>query len=301
MGYREEKEALRARADAMEQELGQVRGELSRAQQELEQARQRTPWERVEQLERDLAAAQQAVRELRTQMTATTRPPAPAAGRGPVVAAAAVGLALIGAGAAVFLVSKPAPPVRVAPPPPIPVATPQPRDVAGGVVGGVAGGVDPSVDAPIKEERVTARWGGAITSSSGLGLAAGTRCQVEAELLRTEGGETKISVESLAVRCGGKQLYSSRDELNGVSMTSAGVTEEKRPTSDGPAYAILYQDTGDRTGARSQINLRTDIGQAKIWNDGLQEFEARLRLDRLSGGPGAAGAPVTSGKSPLPR
>jgi len=88
MGYREEREALRARADAMEQELSQARGELRQAQQELAQARQSSPWERLEQLERDLAAAQRAVQELRTQMTATERPTRPGTGRGPAVGAA---------------------------------------------------------------------------------------------------------------------------------------------------------------------------------------------------------------------
>jgi len=276
----------------MEQELSQARGELRQAQQELAQARQSSPWERLEQLERDLAAAQRAVQELRTQMTATERPTRPGTGRGPAVVAAMLGLVAVGASAALFLVvrSSSPPVVHAVPAPPAPVPTPLPGP-------GTAVGDAPAPELPAKV-RVTARWGGAITSSSGLGLAPGTPCTVDATLV---GAPPSLSVDTLEVRCGSRRLYGSSDELNGVSMTSSGAAERTRAGaggSDAKAYEMVYQDTGDRSGARSQILLRTELQQARIWSEGLPGFEAKLRLDRLSSDPAA---PVTSGRSPRPR
>jgi hypothetical protein len=270
MGYREERDALRARAEGLEQDLGQARGELTRAQDALRQAQQSTPWERIEQLERDLAAAQQTLHDIRAQMAATERPPPKAHTR--AAAMVAILVLAMGAGAAAFVARRPAPVIVQAPVPP----RPQPAPPAFEVETGVA----PAPPPPAPMQRLfSARWTGSIAGASGAALKQGAACAVEATVMSTG---TDLSVHALEVRCGDSTLYRSKDELNGISMTSSEVTAVTAPSSDGTAYTLRYDDTGDRTGARSQISLSTTDGEARIWRATVPVFDVRLKLDRLS-------------------
>lgn len=120
--YREERDALRARAEGLEQELAEVRGELADAQGALDRARQSDQMERIEQLERDLAAAQRALGEIRARVAPTQRPPPPRQVSGAAVVASVMGLILVGAGAGMFLLTRsaappPPPRIEIAPPP----------------------------------------------------------------------------------------------------------------------------------------------------------------------------------------
>ncbi|HSO00477.1 MAG TPA: hypothetical protein VLS89_19430 [Candidatus Nanopelagicales bacterium] len=269
--YREERDALRARAESLEQDLGQVRGELREAQQALDAAQRATPRERLEQLERDLAAAQRGLRDLKGQMAATERPPPPSR-IGALVAATTVGLTLLGAGTALVLM-RPSP-VHVAEP----VQVEEPAQVE-----------EPQIPAaPAAErarDRFEARWEGSVVSASGVNLRAGSPCVAEARLASTQ-GEEAIEVEGLTVRCGGVDLYRSSDELNGVSMLRSGAAM----AADGKGYALIYDDTGDRTGDRSQVSLGSAAGEARVWRATVPSFDVRIKLSRtsMSTPPGAA-------------
>lgn len=271
--YREEREALRARAEGLEQELAQVRGELADAQGALQRSQQGDPMERIEQLERDLAAAQRALGEIRAQVASTERPP-PRPMNGAAVVAAVMGLIVVGSGASMFLIARtaappPPPTIRVAPPP-APAPAPQPEAPR------------PVEQAPEEVTFVTAHWEGSVVSAAGLDLKAGAPCSAEATLARA--GEA-VEVRGLTVRCGGVDLYRSADELNGISMNRAAVTHEAGP--EGTRYALIYDDTGDRTGPRSQISLGTAAGEARVWRATVPSFDVKLRLKRLSSPPEA--------------
>jgi hypothetical protein len=272
MGYREERDALRARAEGLEQELGQARDELTRAQEALQNAQQTTPWERIEQLERDLTAAQQALRDIRAQMATTERPP-PRPNATAAIVAAMVTFVLVGAAtAAFFLVRRPSTVIVEAPVPPRPRPAPPALEVQTGAV--------PAPTPPPPLHRLfPARWTGSVASAAGAALKQADACTVEATVMSA--GE-ELSVNAVEVRCGDQTLYRSSDELNGISMTSSAVTAETTPSSDGTAYTLRYDDMGDRTGARSQISLSTADRQARIWRTTVPAFDVRLKLDRLS-------------------
>ncbi|EYF05178.1 hypothetical protein [Chondromyces apiculatus] len=284
-GYREEREALRARAEGLEQELGHVRSELAQTQETLRQTQQSTPWERLEQLERDLATAQRALHDLKGQMASTARPPPRSSG--PAIAAAVVGLVLVGAASSMIFVARraspPPPPVVHTAPPPTYHEQPTHQQPSTGVV---PHGTTPA-PAP---ERITATWKGALVSQSGLGVRPGAACAVEATLVRNH-GETEHSVDTLGVQCGGVSVYRSTDELNGISMNRSGVREESG--ASGKAYLVVYDDTGDRTGARAQISLSSAAGEAHVWRATVPNLDVRIRLDHLSSKVATAPAPLS--------
>ncbi|AKT41791.1 hypothetical protein [Chondromyces crocatus] len=273
--YRGERDALRARAEGLEQQLTEVRGELQQTRSALHHAQQSTPWERLEQLERDLATAQKAVLELRGQMSSTVRP-APRA-NGAAVAAGMVALILAGTGTALILAARAGnsePPPRrttVTWPPPTPAA----QTPLAGATGKVPSAVTPA------PERIEARWNGQVVSASGLKLAPGTACSAEATLLDTH-EQGALGVDALTVRCGGQDVYRSSDDLNGISMLRSGASTQE---SEGrKSYTLVYDDTGDRTGDRNQISLSTSGREARIWRATVPTFDLRLRLEPLASG-----------------
>jgi hypothetical protein len=274
MGYREERDALRARAEGLEQDLAQVRGDLGRAEEELR--RSADPRERIERLERDLAAAQQALGDLKAELAGAPRPARPAARVGVLVCGSAVAMAAV-SGAA-FLVTarapRPAPiEVRTQPafPHPAPIPVPTPIEAQRGPA------EPPAAEAPRRTQE--ARWPAAVKSATGLPLRSGARCEVRATL---SGDGTTLSVGDVDVRCGDRTLYRSKDELEGISMTSSRAAEQKGSQPGTLRYALVYYDTGDRTGPKSQISLSTEAKQAKIWTTTLPSFQVELTLDELS-------------------
>lgn len=259
MDYRDERDALRGRVENLEQDLAGAREELSRAQEGDKQ-------KRIEDLERKMADARRVLDELDGELVKLRGRPER---RGPgLFLAVGAGFALLGIVGAYLLVSvRPAP--RVAPVLPAPAlpAEDAPRPVAT---------VAPArEDAPPAREvtRASARWAAKVSRATGLALAHGSSCVIEARL---EGAGDKIGVPGLTVTCGDRALYDSADPLNGMSSSGSGVRERAGEERGSQRYVLAYDDQGTRTGKRSQVSIDTSKRLAAVWSDSVPAYRVEL-------------------------
>ncbi|MGK3998149.1 hypothetical protein [Sorangium sp. So ce1024] len=278
MRYRDERDALRGRVDSLEEELATAR-------KELEDRRDDDRAARVEQLERQMADARRVLDQLGRELDAVRGRPR----RRPSAAILALiaGLGLCAAVPVVVLLRSssepPAAPVgAVAHPTPIPVPAEPPP------VAPAPAPPKPTTPAPARPLRTaTATWKATVTRATGLPLAAGAACTVEAEL--ASAGDD-IRVPSLQVVCGGKPIYRSSDPLNGMSMFSSGVEEEAGAEPGTHVYAIAYQDKGSRVGERAEISLDSVRRSGAVWRDTAPAYRVELTLAYQS--PPVAGEPL---------
>ena len=280
MVYRDERDALRSRVDNLEQQIEEARREASR-----DVDRQA----KVAELEARMREARSLIETLGREVEGLREPKSTQAsgvqGKHAILVVAA-SLIISTSAFFVYLRSRSKPPsVYVAastpvavtqeppPPAPVPVSVTPPDPPA------------PVVETP-KSRAVTAVWAGRGTRSSGsVGLAPGSPCTVTAELDSTG---PEIHENGLVVACGGKRLYSSQDALSGMSMMRSGAREELGPDEGTTLYAIAYEDTGPRSGARSQLSILNAKGE--VWSDSAPSFRVAFTLPNNS-------APVTG--SPL--
>ncbi|MCC6554003.1 MAG: hypothetical protein IT372_13415 [Polyangiaceae bacterium] len=285
MGYREERDALQARAEGLEQELAETRGQLDRAQQELQ--RSADPRARIDQLERDLMAAQRALGDLRAQIDRTPRRRSPGRTLALVLGATSMALGVAGAAAMLRVRAPAAPPVSVQPGPPMP---PPPRPAPPNVERGPVPVQEPARPAIQRE----ARWAATVKAAQGFPVGAGSACEVKATL---SGGGQEIDVVDVEARCGDRVLYRSTDELHGMSMLSSSATERASDKRGALRYTLAYNDTGERAGMKAQISLRTESREARVWRTNVPSFQVDLKIDELSApvvGPALAGGAVES-------
>ncbi len=182
MAFRDDRDALRARKEQLEQDLASAKQELDRHEQ------------KDANDERELARLRGEVDRLR-KAVGELPPPVPT-NRAPMIAALAVGMVMLGGVAAFFLAvqTDPSTPVSaVAPPEPPPNLTPLP----------------PPPTTPV-------RFAAVITSSEGRPeLPVGAGCVIETEL-------TRADVASLRVRCLDVIVYDPSWEVGmAVTMTSS--------------------------------------------------------------------------------
>ncbi|WP_438040861.1 hypothetical protein [Sorangium sp. So ce128] len=267
MQYRDERDALRGRVDSLEEQLAAAR-------KELEEHRDDDRAARVEQIERQMAEARRVLDQLGRELAAVRGRPKRSSAVPLLVTMAGVGLcAMIAsyllarpARETMAIVQQPALPPPAPPLPELPAPVPEPAQAP------------PEPAAPAREapsRTATATWRATVTRATGLPLAAGAACTVEAELASS--GDD-IRVPALRVLCGGKPIYRSSDPLNGMSMFSSGVEEDSGPEPGTYVYALSYQDKGSRAGERAEVSLDSIRKAGAVWRDSAPAYRVELML-----------------------
>ncbi|WP_437914099.1 hypothetical protein WME73_48905 [Sorangium sp. So ce302] len=267
MQYRDERDALRGRVDSLEEQLAAAR-------KELEEHRDDDRAARVEQIERQMAEARRVLDQLGRELAAVRGRPKRSSAVPLLVTMAGVGLcAMIAsyllarpARETMAIVQQPALPPPAPPLPELPAPVPEPAQAP------------PEPAAPAREapaRTATATWRAAVTRATGLPLAAGAACTVEAELASS--GDD-IRVPALRVLCGGKPIYRSSDPLNGMSMFSSGVEEDSGPEPGTYVYALSYQDKGSRAGERAEVSLDSIRKAGAVWRDSAPAYRVEFTL-----------------------
>ncbi|WP_437743189.1 hypothetical protein WMF39_48085 [Sorangium sp. So ce1504] len=267
MQYRDERDALRGRVDSLEEQLAAAR-------KELEEHRDDDRAARVEQIERQMAEARRVLDQLGRELAAVRGRPKRSSAVPLLVTMAGVGLcAMIAsyllarpARETMAIVQQPALPPPAPPLPELPAPVPEPAQAP------------PEPAAPAREapsRTATATWRATVTRATGLPLAAGAACTVEAELASS--GDD-IRVPALRILCGGKPIYRSSDPLNGMSMFSSGVEEDSGPEPGTYVYALSYQDKGSRAGERAEVSLDSIRKAGAVWRDSAPAYRVEFTL-----------------------
>ncbi|AKT41790.1 hypothetical protein [Chondromyces crocatus] len=279
--FRDDRVALRARADGLEQQLAEVNEELQRAQEALRQAEQSTSRDRVEQLEQDaqgqkkqLAALRKELRRTKKALNEAQESPSQAQLnqleqelattrqtlkqlQGPVnkVPRAhdltprqhhlrlVVGLAFI---ALVLLAARSA--------------------------------ISPPASAPGLR---SATWDGSVVESSDPSLKPGTPCIVMAGFAELTYGSTS-KVDHLQVHCNGKTVFEAG---SGTPPRNAAVTEQQGGNGalvSPMLYTLVYDHEEDTLWAPREISLSSPARTARIWRDTFPHVDLRLSLEPTS-------------------
>lgn len=264
MGFRDEHESLRAKAEAASMRASEAEREKEKLEQALETAR--------EDDGRDAAE----IERLKAQLAQLGQgEAAPAGGKRAGVYALAlafVALLLVGTGVAVsiYLKIEAAPPTErsthalpaqvelVSPPPaPVPVLTALDRMRFGAVVQEVRG-----VD----------------------GVAVGQGCVIDAPL-------ANIAGDSLQVRCGSHVVFDGATPTGGgMEMLDSAPT--RRPGSGLVVEGLRYSLTGQWSGPQAQIQLDSSRRGLRIWQEGLVPAELRALVEGVAVRRGDADGPL---------
>jgi hypothetical protein len=269
MNYRDERDALRGRIDGLEEDLQDAR----RLQQD--DAAKRA---RVEQIEARMRETEDNLRAMRAELGALGVASAPKKKSTPlfIVLGASFLLAAIGAVLGAFLL----------------VGVPQPVSVQAQSVPRTPAVEPTAIPAPIPEvptdeplkppaaaRQVKAQWVGKATRIQGLAGGPGAPCIIDATL---ESGGDKPRVAKLSVKCSDKIVYDSSDKLEGMSMNGYGMAEEPGKEAATFAYAVSYNDTGARSGPRTQVSIDTTHGQGVAWSEVVPVFRVEFSVPTLS-------------------
>ncbi|XXT17080.1 hypothetical protein WME94_43315 [Sorangium sp. So ce429] len=279
MRYRDERDALRGRVDSLEEQLATAR-------KELEDHRDDDRAARVEQLERQMEDARRVLDQLGRELDAVRGRPRRSLAVPILALLAGLGICAMVAG---YALRGPAPDTADGVPGPVPALPPEPVPAPSALAPEPApappGPAAPAPEKPLR--RATATWNAAVARATGLPLAADAPCTVEAEL--TSSGDD-IRVPSLQVVCGGKPIYRSSDQLNGMSMFSSGVEEDSGAEPGTHVYLLAYEDKGSRAGERAEVSLDSARRAGAVWRDSAPAYRVELTLAYQS--PPVAGEPL---------
>lgn len=259
MGFRNDNEALRARAAAAEQRAGQAEEERERLSQELAEARSNDEADakRIAALEKRLGKLE----------------PSADSGAESRKRAALVGLAaacLMGAIGFVLLRADESPPSSTAP------ATEATEATEAEAV------PEPEPAAVSALERV--RLAGVVRSVDGFeGLEPGAGCVADR-------GLGQRGFETLQVRCGTPEgvvttFDDAVDTGGGITQVS-GDTREAAALSGGVVRSMAYSVTGQWAGPQAQIQLDSTQRALRIWRGGLNAKDLLVHLEGSAGSVG---------------
>ncbi len=252
LGFRDDREALRARADALEAQLRERDERFARIE------------ERLEAVERELAAR---------------REPAPSPAPGvlasrplwlPIAAAAGVALLVTLASAALESDPEPAPPPSPAPAP-APAAPLFPSEVLA-----PPPPPEPPVLEPPPPPAGDVRWSATVASVSGEveGLEVGAECVVEGQARTLRFASVRGDEVVLAIRCGERTLYDASEAATGMSSRELALYEQE--ASEGFHHWLRGSDRGVREG-RTEMTIDTPAGAARVFrSDG--SLDVRLHV-----------------------
>ncbi|WP_438005024.1 hypothetical protein WME89_40745 [Sorangium sp. So ce321] len=279
MRYRDERDALRGRVDSLQEQLATARKELQDHRDDDRAAR-------VEQLERQVEDARRVLDQLGRELDAVRGRPRRSLAAPILALLAGLGICAMVAG---YALRAPAPGTTDGVPGPVPALPPEPVRAPSALAPGPAP-ASPGPAAPGPEKpprRATATWNAGVARATGLPLAAGAPCTVEAEL--TSSGDD-IRVPSLQVVCGGEPIYRSSDPLDGMSTLSSGVEEDSGAEPGTHVYVLSYQDKGSRAGERAEVSLDSVRRAGAVWRDAAPAYRVELTLAYQS--PPVAGEPL---------
>lgn len=293
MGFRDEDDATRARAEALQRELDDALRELGRMQisEREATAEAETLRGRVAELEKAQA--------LLSPPAKPALPKRPSAGVRPLVMLAVVLLAALGGVlfvqdqkrqeqadaaaarravemAAIARISEQQREARAAEEQrrAAEVAEPEPE---------VAAETEESSPAPERPMRhVEIEWPAKVLRAEGKSLRRGARCTVQASL-ESDGAEHLNA--SVDVTCGDEVLYRWADSLgSGMQMRDCNVGET--PGSAGVfLHTLTCSDLGARTG-RPQLSLDTEGHSAVVWREAAPTFRVELAVSGDGRAPG---------------
>ena len=169
-------------------------------------------------------------------------------------------------------------------PAPVPVPVPSPVPVPPQVAAPVPQVTHPAGPDPklVELDPVVLTWTGKVRSSSGDGPRNGAPCTFTVKAHRDPGSD-RAREDFSVLSCGGKVLYDSQQPLNGMSSHRFGLNE--MPVADEVSvfqYAVVLDDTGNRSGDRNQISLESPKGLGEAVRDGLGSFRVSVTIDALS-------------------
>lgn len=263
MGFRDDREALRAHKEQLHTELEETKAKLEAHEQ------------KDVRDEAELKRLRKEVERLR-RATGQSRPDARSGpNRAPMVAASAV-LMVAGAAMAGFISMRGGD------------SEPVPAEVAVPSVPGTPGVVTaPALPAmPQPSPGVPVRFAATITSSTGRpDLPIGAGCVVEAEVAASDVG-------ALRVRCLEQLVYDPLQDV-GMSMTMRSSGARPRSTAVGDVYLVEYSDTGQRSGPRAQIAFDAQRSTLRVWSEGGTPFDLRFAVDERGLRDALEGAPRT--------
>lgn len=252
MDYRDDRDALKARMESLEGELATARAEA----------------ERMRATENALTAAQRENEKLRAEVRRLTPKPKPPASTSKTAAlVAGVGTAVLTLGVAAFLTFASSGPV------------PAPVTFVEVPAKPVAEGPTPAAAPEESARATTVEWPARVKKAEGLSYPVGSACTVRATL-RTDGRQA--SMPEVEIACAGKWLHRSTDPLAGMSNSRFEV-EEVPGAEEGSHRAVLsYQDTGSRTGERTQASVSTFDHVAVAWTETAPTYRVELEVDEMS-------------------
>lgn len=255
LGFRDDREALRARAEALEAQLRERDERFARVE------------ERLEAVERELASR---------------REPSPSPSPGVLASrpiwlpiAAAAGVALLVTLASAALQGDPEP----APRPP-----PAPAPIAPMLVPDVPAPPPPHtrlVEPPPPPGAGDVRWSATVASVSGEleGLEVGAECEIEGEARTLRFASVRPDDLVLAIRCGDRVLYDASEEATGMQSRELELYEQE--ASEGFHHWLRGSDRGVREG-RPEMTIDTPAGAARVFrSDG--SLDVRLHVTPRSG------------------
>ncbi len=260
MGFRDDREALRAGREAAEADARELRERLAEVEAQLSAHETKDVKDEAE-----LARLRDQVARLRGQ---PARPRAQAQKTRLVIAGIVAAVFVMGSVIATFFMSTKRPARVQAPPAPAAATAPAPK--------------------PPPSRLDVAIVGAQVTVDDELGsVAPGDGCAIEAEVRGSSLGQVRVY-------CGGAEPVYDSTMTGGAEMRMSSSNAAERAVPGGFDHLIAYGDTGNRTGPRPQISLDSEQHTARIWRDDAMPFDLRLFLDDRSAiHPGAAVGGVT--------
>jgi hypothetical protein len=260
--YRDDRAAMRQRAQNLEDQLAEASSKLQEAQARLSQQQQKD-----EQEERQLAQLQSEVAHLRGRLGLPTVQPARNT-RVRIVLFFSLATMLLGGAFGFFLVAasdEPDQQVGVAhPPAEVTVVSPPTPAI-------------PGATAASPKPSELALFGAEVIAESGGKVNVGDGCVLRVKL------QVGLQLGNVDVRCGQTVLYRSTDPRgSGTNALNREIRELPAFEENSWRYALNYVDRGPHSGSRAQIIAKTQTHRARVYREGAVNWSVSLHISDVS-------------------
>ncbi len=271
MTYRDDREALKGRVEALERELADARRQGQEEGREAAETQADELQARIGGVRRELDRMEAELRELRgDEARSPSKVPVRLLALVPIVVAIGGGFYVVfGRGAPAVSPGTPEPVQVVAPV----VAAPEPPKVEPPPAPKSEPRAEPTFQLPTTRF-AKARWRATVKSAQGASFGPGSSCFVDATITTQD---TNTGVPELTVTCGAQVIYSSEESFNGVSQTGNDAIERMGATDDKSTFTLQYSDVGTRSG-RAQIDLDSNHREAAVFRENIPRMRVELSL-----------------------
>jgi len=263
--YRDDRAAMRQRAQNLEDQLAEASSKLHEAEDRLSQQQQKD-----EQEERLLSQLQSEVAHLRGRLGLPTRQPA-RNNHTAIIIAISVALMAFGGAFGFYLLTsdEPSGPDEQAgvahPPAEVTVVSP-PTPAIPKVAAGAA-----------TKPTELALFGAVVIAESGGKVEVGDGCMLRVKL------QVGLQIGNVDVRCGQTVLYRSTDPRgSGKNMLRREIRELAAFDEDVWRYGFHYVDSGPHSGSRAEITVDTQTHRARVYREGAVSWSVSLHIRDLS-------------------